>query len=209
MRLSWMIKYRLCLLLLVGAFLLSAGVAAATPGPMEQARTTVDAVMAILRESNMEKEARREKLSSTIRARFDFTEMSQRILATNWKSASDEQRSRFINIFSDLLERNYIGRIESYTDEKIDFLKERVQGNRAAVDTVIVTKSVQIPISYRMVQQGSEWMVYDVVIESVSFVNNYRNSYGEILKKEGFDGLLARMTEKLAQLEQGGDSSQP
>jgi len=202
-----LIPYRL--LLALGVFLLAASVAAATPGPMEQARTTVDAVMAILREANLEKEARREKLSTTIRARFDFNEMSQRILATNWKNASAEQRSRFVNIFSDLLERNYIGRIESYTDEKIDFLKERVQGNRAAVDTVIVTKSAEIPISYRMVQQGSEWMVYDVVIESVSFVNNYRNSYGEILKKEGFDGLLTRMKEKLAQLEQGGDSSQP
>ena len=207
MGLYWMTKYRL--FLLVGGFLLVAGVALATPGPLEQAQTTVDAVMAILRESNLEKEARQEKLSTTIRARFDFTEMSQRILATNWKNASEAQRDSFIRIFSDLLERNYIGRIESYTDEKIDFLKERVQGNRAAVDTVIVTKSAEIPISYRMVQQGSEWMVYDVVIESVSFVNNYRNSYGEILKKEGFDGLLARMTEKLAQLEQGGDSSQP
>lgn len=207
MGLHWMTKYRL--FLLVCGFLLVAGVALATPGPLEQARTTVDAVMAILRESNLEKEARREKLSTTIRARFDFTEMSQRILATNWKSASEAQRDSFIRIFSDLLERNYIGRIESYTNEKIDFLKERVQGNRAAVDTVIVTKSAEIPISYRMVQQGSEWMVYDVVVESVSFVNNYRNSYGEILKKEGFDGLLARMTEKLEQLEQGGDSSQP
>jgi phospholipid transport system substrate-binding protein len=196
-------------LLLVGLLLLLAGGALATPGPMEQARTTVDAVMAILKESALEKEARREKLSTTIRARFDFNEMSQRILAVNWKSASTEQREQFVKIFSDLLERNYIGRIESYTNEKIDFVKERVQGDRAAVDTVIVTKSAEIPISYRMVQQGSEWMVYDVVVESVSFVNNYRSSYGEILKKEGFDGLLTRMAEKLAQLEQGGDSSQP
>ncbi len=196
-------------LLLGGLLLLLAGGALAMPGPMEQAKTTVDAVMAILKESALEKEARREKLSTTIRARFDFNEMSQRILAVNWKSASTEQRDRFVKIFSDLLERNYIGRIESYTDEKIDFVKERVQGDRAAVDTVIVTKSAEIPISYRMVQQGNEWMVYDVVIESVSFVNNYRNSYGEILKKEGFDGLLTRMAEKLAQLEQGGDSSQP
>jgi len=207
MRLTGMIQYRLFLWL--GVFLLAAGAASAMPGPLEQARTTVDAVITILKDSALEKAVRREKLSSTIRARFDFTEMSQRILALNWKNASEAQRDRFVQIFSDLLERNYIGRIESYTDEKIDFLKERVQGNRAAVDTVIVTKSAEIPISYRMVQQGSEWMVYDVVIESVSFVNNYRNSYGEILKKEGFDGLLTRMTEKLAQLEQGGDSSQP
>lgn len=204
-----MLCMKRCWLLAVGLILLAAGGALAVPGPMAQARATVDEVMTILRESALEKAARREKLSSTIRARFDFNEMSQRILAVNWKNASAEQRARFVKTFSDLLERNYIGRIEAYTDQKIDFVKERVQGNRASVDTVIMTQSAEIPISYRMVQQGSEWMVYDVVIESVSFVNNYRSSYGEILKKEGFDGLLARMSEKLAQLEQGGDSSQP
>ncbi len=195
--------------LLIAVILLASTAVAATPGPLDQARATVDAVMAILQETHLEKQERRERLSATIRARFDFTEMSQRILALNWKNASDLQRERFVGLFSDLLERNYIGRIESYSDEKIDFVKERVQGNRAAVDTLIVTKSVEIPISYRMVQKGPEWMVYDVVIESVSFVNNYRSSYGEILKKDGFEGLLARMTEKLAELEQNGNPTEP
>ncbi|OHB25008.1 MAG: hypothetical protein A2X84_12690 [Desulfuromonadaceae bacterium GWC2_58_13] len=195
--------------LFTGVVLLASTAAVAAPGPLDQARATVDAVMAILKESNLEKQVRRERLSATIRARFDFAEMSQRILALHWKNASDQQRDRFVALFSDLLERNYIGRIESYTNEKIDFVKERVQGNRAAVDTLIMTKSAEIPISYRMVQKGAEWMVYDVVIESVSFVNNYRSSYGEILKNEGFDGLLARMSEKLADLEKNGNNGKP
>jgi phospholipid transport system substrate-binding protein len=191
-------------------FLLASTAAIAAPGPLDQARATVDAVMAILKDSNLEKQVRRERLTAAIRARFDFAEMSQRILALNWKKANATQRERFVTLFSSLLERNYIGRIEAYTDEKIDFVKERVQGNRAAVDTLIITKSVEIPISYRMVQEGDEWMVYDVVIESVSFVNNYRSSYGEILKKDGFDGLLVQMSKKLTELEQqNGSPTEP
>lgn len=204
-----MLYLKRCWLLFICILLLAAHDALASPGPMDQARTTVDEVMAILKEPALEKAVRREKLSTAIRARFDFGEMSQRILAVNWKTASAEQREQFIKTFSDLLERNYIGRIEAYTDEKIDFVKERIQGNRAAVDTLIITKNTEIPISYRMVEENGQWMVYDVVIESVSFVNNYRSSYGEILKKDGFDGLLAQMSKKLAQLEQGGDASQP
>ncbi len=196
--------------LFTAVVLLASTTAVASQGPLDQARATVDAVMAILQESDLEKQVRRERLSAAILARFDFAEMSQRILALNWRSANGQQRERFVALFSDLLERNYIGHIEAYTDEKIDFVKERVQGNRAAVDTVIVTKSVEIPISYRMVHKGADWKVYDVVIESVSFVNNYRSSYGEIVKKEGFDGLLARMSEKLTELEQqNGNATEP
>jgi phospholipid transport system substrate-binding protein len=195
----------ICLLLL-----LVVTVSAASPGPMDQIRKTVDGVIAILKETELQKPVRREKLSAAILARFDFDEMSQRILALNWKTTTREQRDAFVKIFSSLLERNYIGRIEAYTDEKVAFIKERILGNRAAVDSVIQTKTTEIPISYRLVQDGNEWKVYDVVIESVSFVNNYRSSYGEIVKKESFDGLLSRMSEKLAELEQhNGNASQP
>lgn len=205
-----MLLVRRYLLGFVCIFLLVATASAALPGPMEQIRATVDGVLSILKETDLAKPVRRERLSAAILARFDFDEMSQRILALNWKSATSDQRDAFVKAFSSLLERNYIGHIEAYTDEKVAFVKERIQGNRAAVDSVIQTKSVEIPISYRLVQAGDEWKVYDVVIESVSFVNNYRSSYGEIVKKEGFDGLLRRMAEKLAELElNNGSATQP
>jgi phospholipid transport system substrate-binding protein len=195
--------------LFAGIVFMAATATVAATGPLDQARATVDAVMAILQESDLDKQVRRERLSNTIRVRFDFTEMSQRILALHWKNTGAQQRERFITLFTELLERNYIGRIEAYSGEKIDFVKERVQGNRAAVDTLVATESADIPISYRMVQRGDQWKVYDVVIENVSFVNNYRSSYGEILDKEGFDGLLSRMAEKLAELEQNGPNGKP
>lgn len=176
----------------------------AASGPMEKVQLTVGEVIEIIKTPGLEREQKRQKLSAAIRNSFDFTSMSQRILAQNWKNTSAEERERFISLLSELLERNYIGNIENYTDEKVEFTKERIKKNNAAIDTLIVTKSKEIPVSYRMQQKGEEWRVYDVVIESVSFVNNYRNSYGQVIKKNGIPGLLTKMEEKLAQLRQEG-----
>lgn len=176
----------------------------AAPGPMEKVKVTVGEVIEIIKTSDLDHEQKRAKLSTTIRNSFDFASMSQRILARNWQQTTSQEREQFIRLLSELLERNYIGNIENYTDEKVEFTKERIKKNYAAIDTLIITKSKEIPVSYRMQQKGEEWRVYDVVIESVSFVNNYRNSYGKIIKKQGIAGLLAKMEEKLVQLRQEG-----
>ncbi|MEJ2201947.1 MAG: ABC transporter substrate-binding protein [Desulfuromonadaceae bacterium] len=194
--------FKQCLVGIICTLLLAATVSAAAPGPMEKINATVDEVLSILKNKEIDKSARRGQLRCAIFSRFNFDEMAQRILALNWKKATDQQRSEFVTIFSELLERNYVGHIESYTDEKVEFIKERIIGNRAAVDSVIYTNTVEIPISYRLVQVEDDWKVYDVVIENVSFINNYRSSYGEIVKDEGFDGLLTRMSEKLEELKQ-------
>ncbi len=176
----------------------------AATGPMEKVKLTVGEVIEIIKTSTLDEEQKREKLSAAIRSSFDFPSMSQRILARNWKKTSPQEREHFIRLLSELMERNYLGNIENYTDEKVEFTKERIKKNKAAIDTLIITKNKEIPVSYRMLQKGEEWRVYDVVIESVSFVNNYRNSYGQVIKKQGVAGLLAKMEEKLAQLRQEG-----
>lgn len=173
----------------------------ASTGPMDKVKLTVDQVLGILKTADLDRAAKREQLSTTIRDAFDFTSMAQRILARNWRKATPQQRQQFISLLSQLLEQSYIGNIENYTNEKVEFVNQRIKKNLAAIDTLIVTKSKEIPVSYRMLQDNSDWKVYDVVIESVSFVNNYRSSYGEIIKKEGMDGLLAKMEQKLAELQ--------
>ncbi len=194
---------------LLALFVLSCtGVSLASPGPMAQARSTVDSVMEILRNRQGDALTQRRQLSSAIRDRFEFSAMAQRILAVNWRKASSEQRQRFTALLSELLERSYLERIEAYTDEKVEFVKEKVEGDRAQIDTLIVTRSVDIPVTYRMLQQDGEWKVYDVVIESVSFVSNYRSSYRQIVKSQGLDGLLALMQQKLDQLKQSDGSRQ-
>ncbi|HFD92172.1 MAG TPA: ABC transporter substrate-binding protein, partial [Gammaproteobacteria bacterium] len=92
------------------------------------------------------------------------------------------------------------GRIEAYTDERVEVLGARVKGSRAEVSTIIVSGDVDIPIRYKMRLKGGKWLIYDVVIEEVSLIRNYRSSYRDIVKKEGIDGLLTRMDEKLARL---------
>ncbi len=174
--------------------------AAATP--MATLQETVTEVMEILKTGKLETATTRTELAGIIRDSFDFKSMAQRILARNWKKTSPQERDKFIGLLAELLENSYIGNIEAYTDEKVEFVKERIKKKNAAIDTLIVTKTKEIPVSYRMIQRGETWKVYDVIVESVSFVNSYRDSYGQIIKKSGMSGLLAKMEEKLALAEE-------
>ncbi|MDH3258313.1 MAG: ABC transporter substrate-binding protein [Deltaproteobacteria bacterium] len=180
----------------------AASTAAAAPSATDQLRVTVDRVIELLKNKELDPAKRRETLSSLIRKRFDFTLMSQQVLATNWNKALPDEKERFVRLFSDLLESTYMERIEAYTDEKVEYVNEKVKENRSIVDTIIVTKSVDVPISYRMVLKGDDWFVYDVVIEEVSLIRNYRSSYREIVMKDGIGGLLKRMEEKVKELKE-------
>ena len=175
---------------------------ATTPGPMDMVHESVDAIIATLKNKSLEEDARRVRITYLIRSRFDFETMSRRILATNWKKASEEQKKRFTELFSMLLENSYIDRIEAYTNEKVKYVKEKVKKNKAIVDTLIVSRSIEIPIRYRLLQKGNGWFVYDVIIEEVSLTRTYRSSYKEIVKKEGFEGLFKRMEGKIKEMEE-------
>jgi phospholipid transport system substrate-binding protein len=142
-------------------------------------------------------------LSTLIRARFDFATMSQYTLGKYWKSASPEEQKNFIKIYSDLLEESYIGRVDAYSNEVVNYEAERIEGDRAEVATSVHGGNTEIPINYRLTQKNGEWFVYDVLIEEVSMIKNYRSSYGEIIRKEGFAKLLERMDEKLKELRNG------
>lgn len=169
----------------------------AVAGPAEQVQQTVDSILSTLTDESLDQDAKRSKISSLIRQRFDFRAMSQRTLATNWKKATSEEKERFMELFADLLEHTYMGRIEAYTDERVKYVGEKIEKRRALVDTLIVTANVEIPINYKLTQKGEQWLVYDVVIEEVSLIRNYRNTYREIVKKEGIGGLLAKMEKKV------------
>ncbi len=192
----------LLVLLLAGT---APSVMAASPA-MEQVQQTVDEVIATLKNQALEQEDRRNKLTGLVRARFDFRTMSQWVLATNWRTATEAEKERFVELFSDLLEATYLGRIEAYTDEKVTYVGEQTEGKKAQVDTLVLTAGADIPITYKLVQRGDTWLVYDVVIEEVSLVRNYRSSYNEIVRKEGMNGLFARMEEKIRELRSSKES---
>ena len=116
--------------------------------------------------------------------------MSQRTLATNWKKATDKERRDFTELFRQLIENSYVGKLEAYTNEVVEYPAEKIEGKTAVVDTLIKTASADIPVSYKLYQKNDHWRVYDVIIEGVSLISNYRNTYQEIMKKEGFSGLV-------------------
>jgi phospholipid transport system substrate-binding protein len=160
----------------------------------------VDAIIGILKDASLDKPVKREKIRAVIAERFDFRAMSQSTLATNWKKASQEQQQQFVTLFGELIQNTYIGRVEAYTNERIKYPGEKITNNRAVVDTLILTANAEIPVTYKLYLKQARWLVYDVNIEGVSLISNYRNSYQEIVRKEGFNGLLAKMEEKVKEL---------
>jgi phospholipid transport system substrate-binding protein len=138
----------------------------------------------------MDRETRWEKIGLVINDSFDFRSMSQSVLATNWKKASPEERQQFVVFFSQYLEDTYRTKIEAYTNQKVEYVGETIRGKKAVVETVIVTDNTEIPINYKLKNNDGIWFAYDVVIEGISLVSNYRSTFAAIVKNDGMDGLL-------------------
>jgi len=159
--------------------------------PTERVKDSVGKVIVILKDQSLNRDTKWERIAKVIKGGFDFRSMSQSVLATHWKKASPEERERFAEFFSQYLEEVYRSKIEAYTDQKVVYVDETVRGNRAVVKTLIVTSSIEIPIDYKLKNNDGVWYCYDVVIEGISLVSNYRNTFAAIVKNEGMDGLLS------------------
>ena len=171
-------------------------------GPAYEIKQTIDKIITQLQTRGTGAQWR-EKVTALVRDKFNFEVMSQGVLGPYWHRATPQEREEFIELFSSLLEETYIGRVKEYTDQKIRFGNEQIRKNRAMVDTYIAMESGdEIPISYKMLQQGDEWQVYDGVIEEVSLGRNYRSTYSSVLRKKEISGLLEDMQAKLAELKQ-------
>jgi phospholipid transport system substrate-binding protein len=180
--------------------------AGAAPAPTAELRSSIDSILNILRDKNLtgpdKKAKRRSEIRAVIRNRFDFREMAKRSLAANWRKRSSEEKKEFVEIFSDLLQSSYIGKIEGYTDEKITYDKEvlRKDGKYGMVSTTIVAKDVNIPIDYKLILKKNKWWVYDVVVEGVSFISTYRSQYNKVIKRESYAALIEKMKSKLNEI---------
>lgn len=168
----------------------------------DQVKGTVDQVLKILTDPALKGEQktqeRRAKLRQVVLQRFGFDEMAKRSLGRHWNERSPQERKEFVKLFTDLLERAYVDRIEGYTGEKIIYQEESVDGNFSEVRSKIVTKKNQeVPIIYRLEKNDSNWEVYDIIIEGVSLVNNYRTQFSKIIQTSSFEGLVKKMQAKL------------
>lgn len=180
--------------------------ATAVPDPTEQLKPIVDRIVAILTDPELQGEEacikRREKVMAVVSERFDFDEMSKRVLGPQWRKLSNKEQDHFVGLFTTLLEHAYIGKIEDYSNQKVEFRDQRVRGDRAQVETDIIDNNVAIPVSYIMILKTGEWMVYDIVVEGVSLVRNYMEQFKEIIRKDGYASLLVRMEDKIHELEE-------
>jgi phospholipid transport system substrate-binding protein len=161
----------------------------------------VDEVVRIVSDAGLKKPQqepqRRQALKAAISRIFDYTEMAQRSLATHWKDRTPAERQEFVQLFETLLENSYSGKIESYHNEKIVYLGESLDGNHAEVKSkVVAPKGDEYSLDYRLINKGGKWMVYDVVIEGVSLVSNYRGQFNRIINNQGYPGLLKKLRAK-------------
>lgn len=184
------------LMLFLITFPLYAGV------PLDTVKANADKVLDILRDPKLKapsaKEIKKGKLRAIYVNMFDEVELSRRSLGMNWNKLNDAQRQEFVKLFEQVLEKAYADKILAYTNEKIEFTKESmISGNLAEVRTKVITASKEIPITYRVIMKDGVWRVYDVVIENVSLVQNYRTQFNDILARNTPEQLLEILRKKV------------
>jgi phospholipid transport system substrate-binding protein len=185
-------------LFLIGA--IAAPVLAADP--LEEIKQTTNKILSIVTDPALKtpsKAAEKEKLiRQAVDERFDWEEMARRSLATHWAKRTPEERKEFVPLFSDLLERTYMKKVQDYSGEKVLYEGETRDQDYAAVKVKIVTKkNKDIPVEYRLKKEGNKWLIYDVSIEGVSLVNNYRIQFNSIILQSSYENLVKRLREKV------------
>jgi phospholipid transport system substrate-binding protein len=168
--------------------------------PTGAVKETVDQVLVVLRDQALKDPAkvteRRARLEEIIGRRFDYAEMAKRTLASQWKGLSAEKQLEFVGLFQQFLANSYAGNVDGYSGEQVEYLKEREKGEFAEVQTKVVSSKVQIPLDYRLLKKDGEWRVYDVVIDGVSLMKNYRGQFSRIIGSSSFEGLLDKLRSK-------------
>ena len=189
---SWIVLAIVCLF---------AAVPARAGDPAEELRAAVEKVQKILSDPQLKSEGKKQErldqLRQVIYPKFDFVEMAKRSLGSHWRRRSPEEQREFVEVFRELLENSYVASIDSYDGEKVVIQDEKQDKNFAEVDTKIVTKKgEEFSVNYKMHEADGNWKVYDVVIENISIVNNYRSQFNRVIARSSYEDLVRNMKEK-------------
>ena len=189
---------------LIGSLLLASHVTSAAAGePLDKVHQTVDEVLTIVNNKALQPQERQTQIRQAVLGRFGFEEMAQRSMAQHWRTLTPQQRQEFVELFTDLLQRSYMNRIENYKagPQGVRYPKEDISGDQAVVHTEIMSERDPQPamVDYHLLHKDGDWKVYDIVIEGVSLVNNYRTQFNTIMLKDSYAGLVKQMRTKLAQ----------
>ena len=169
--------------------------------PTEQLKGSIDKIIPILEDPTLKGDAKTKERRAAIRRVandvFDFTESAKRCLGPHWERRTAEERQEFARLLGDLLERAFASRLEQYGGERIQYTGESVDGNLATVKTTIITKSgAELPVDYQVLRRGDRWLVYDVWIEGVSLMNNYRVQFNKIIQTSSYEDLVRKLKAK-------------
>jgi phospholipid transport system substrate-binding protein len=189
-------------LVIVAAIVMTGSVAglACAGEPTEAIRGTIDEVLRILADKQLKQPSkaneRRQLLETVVGERFDYHEMSRRSLGAPWNNLSDKEKEEFVSLFQTLLVNTYADKVESYSGEGVQYVNERREKEYAEVRTKVLTGKTEIPLDYRLLNKGSAWRVYDVVVDGVSLVNNYRGQFSKILRTSSYADLVDQLRKK-------------
>jgi phospholipid transport system substrate-binding protein len=190
------------LLLTVSVFTIATGgSASATEKPMDQLQVAVDDILKILQSAELKgpekKDERHQLVLNIVADMFDFREMARSSLGQSWNTLTPEEKDTFVGLFTTLVEQRYIGKIDSYNNQKVVYKKQLVKGDKAMVYTAIIDKDLEIPIVYRLEKNKGKWLINDLKIENVSLIVNYRRDFDSIIRKEQFAGLVEKISKQL------------
>jgi phospholipid transport system substrate-binding protein len=172
--------------------------------PTEKIRQTTDKIISIisdpaLKDPSKAKEKRR-LIRRAVDERFDWQEMARRALARHWQRRTEEEKREFVRLFGELVENTYMSRVENYSGEKVIYEGESIDKDYSVVRVKIATKkNTIIPVEYRLKKEGNDWLVYDVSIEGVSLINNYRTQFNGVISQSSYEELVKRLQAKVAQ----------
>jgi phospholipid transport system substrate-binding protein len=196
------LRRAMCLSLVVAALLFSwlDPLAARAGEATDSMRGTIDEVLRILADKDLKQPSkaneRRQLLEKAVGERFDYREMSRRALGASWGNLSDTEKDEFVSLFQTLLVNTYADKIESYTGQGVHYINERTEKDYAEVRTKVLTGKTDIPLDYRLLHKDSIWRVYDVVVDGVSLVNNYRGQFTKILRTGSYADLINQLRKK-------------
>ncbi|MBW2467588.1 MAG: ABC transporter substrate-binding protein [Deltaproteobacteria bacterium] len=179
--------------------------ASANDDPLVQLQGSVDEILKILQSKELQvpekKDERKQRVLDVVNTMFDFRSMARSSLGQNWNGLTSEERDLFVDLFADLIEQRYIGKIDAYNDQKVIYKEQRVRNDKARVYTAIVDKDLEIPIDYSLHKSQGKWLIKDMKIENVSLIANYRRDFNSIIRKEKFAGLVEKITAQLEKSE--------
>ena len=189
--------------------LMTASVCLAGSDATSQLKNTIDKVIKLAKNESLKsrKGDRRVAMQKAIDERFNYSQMVRRSLGKTYDSLSDQKKQNFIKLFKGLLENSYASKLESYRDEKINFLDEVVKGKYALVKTNIVRSNNTIRVDYKLILGNGQWKVYDFVIEGVSMIRNYKAQFTKIIRRDSYEVLVEKLTKKINELEKGSKAT--